>query len=312
MITQNQNIIMYKGTKYKYIFDLTTRQADGDIQILIDREPKNVLEFLVKFYLTYPNANGFYETLIKNAYNESNCIGSCSEWHELNNKIVDIKKHYHQIQKWATEQDIKLEDPHAILDALECYHLTSMEYAFYSETGIKNKEILTKYAYQFQKYKEYLRMVNLQRKIDKIIATDGKIEKPSSILDFLLKTNQRYNEIKNLSLDQQMQKYYEKNKKYEFTDGKYNYMVPSTVEQVKNEAQMQSNCLYDLYFKLMTNNNYSNVIIYVRDINNPTKSLYTIEYRPNKKCFKQCYGKKNHIVDKSIMNYLLTQIVGRE
>lgn len=312
MITQIQNMITYQGRKYRYTFDLTTREADGDVQIVMNRKPKNALELLVQFYMNYPNADGFYETLIKNVYRNYDIVSESSYWYTLNDKIADIKKHYHQMQKWATENDVPLKTPSALLRALNCYTFTPMEYDFYCLTGVTNKEVLTKYAYQFQKYHKYLNICQLQTKIDTIIATDGKFEKPSSILDFLLKINQRYDEIKDIYLHQQMQKYYEKNKKYEFTDGTYIYTVPSTVQQVKNEAEMQNNCLYDSYLSRMTDDSYSNVIICVRDINNPTESLYTIEYMPTEKCFKQCYRQHNQTINKVIADYLLIQIIGRE
>lgn len=311
-ITQDKNIIIYKGTKYKYTFDLMTRKADGDIERVLNYQPKNVLELLVRFYLTHPDADGFYETLIKNVYSEYNNVGYHLDWYALNEKIADIKKNYHQMKKWATENQIKLYTPHSILRALESYTLTPMEYDFYYHTGVTNKEILTKYAYQFQKYRDYLNIHKLQTKINVIIGVDGKIEKPSNICDFLLKIDQRYKEVKTPYLNQQMQKYYEKYKKYNFTDGKYEYIVPSTVQEVMNEAQMQNNCLYDLYLSKMTSDNYRNVIICVRDINNPTKSLYTIEYTPYGKCFNQCYAKDNVSVNEEIANYLLNQVIGRE
>ena len=311
-ITQNKNIITYEGRKYKYTFDLVTRQADGDIEVITSRQPNNALELLVRFYIEYPDADGFYETLIKNAYINGNADNYYWKWYTLKQKMNSIKKHYHKMQKWATENDIKLSSPSMILTALEAYPYTQMEYLFYRDTKITNKEILSKYAYQFQKYRDYLVAYQLQTKIDKILETDGIIEKPSSILDFFLKTEQRYEEIKNEYSNQQMQKYYEKNKKYQFADGKYEYIVPSTIQQVKDEANMQHNCLYNLYLNKMLSDDYSNVIICVRDINRPTEGLYTIEYEPNNKRFKQCYAKCNSKVKKTIEDYLLKQIIGRE
>lgn len=306
--TQKKDIIIYKGTKYGFTYNLTTRQADGDIDRL-SKTTECIEKNLVMFFMEFPDADGIYEAILKRS-EISYCVWTLHElYNQLQPYLEEIKKNMKKIIRTKRRLDCASDWIHALF----AIDLTDLEIELYYASEIRDKQILKKYAYQYSKYCNYIQMPSkVQEKITQIIEADGKIEMPSSIMDFFLKVDQRYNEIKNMLLNNAMQEYYEKNKKYEFTDGKYNYIVPSTVEQVKNEASQQHNCLYDLYLSRMTSDSYSNVIICVRDINNPTESLYTIEYIPSEKRFKQCYRKHNCVVDSKIKNYLLTQIVGHE
>ena len=306
--TQDKDIIIYKGTKYGFTYNLTTRQADGDIDRL-SKTTECVEKHLVMFFREFPDADGIYEAILKRSY-VSYWVWNFHEWYsQLQPYIEEIKKNIKKI----IHTKRNLNNASDWIHALFAIDLTDLEIELYYASKIKDKQILKKYAYQYSKYCNYISIpIKIQEKITKIIEADGRVEMPSSIMDFFLKVDQRYNEIEDTLLNNAMQKYYNRYEKYNFTDGKYNYIVPSTVEQVKNEASQQHNCLYDLYLSKMTSDSYSNVIICVRDINNPTDSLYTIEYIPSEKRFKQCYRKNNCVVNSKIENYLLTQIIGRE
>ena len=305
--TQEKDIIIYKGTKYNFTYNLTTRHADGDIDRLL--KCRSCIEkWLIAFFMKYPQADGIYEVILKHASYYYLDMYSLSQWYtSLQPHITEIKKNMKKIMQ---TDEMNLRSPHNWLTALFTLDLTDLEKELYYRTDIRNRQVLKKYAYQYAKYKEYLTLNNFNNKIEGVIKVDGKIEMPSNIMDFLLKVDQRYTEIKDIYLNTGMQEYYNKYKNYNFTDGKYVYIIPSSVAQVKEEADQQNNCVYNLYLKPMVDGT-SKVIIFVRKIEEPDKSYITLEYNPDGKNLIQCNLKNNKYASTDEREYILKQLLQR-
>ena len=129
-------------------------------------------------------------------------------------------------------------------------------------------------------------------------------------MDFLLKNTQKYREMRDTVYQSSMLDYNKKHNKYNFSDGKYLYIVPSTVQQVKEEANQQRNCVYDCYLERMVKG-YHNAIVFVRKIETPEESYITLEYNPDRKEFVQCKLKNNYNASSQERQYLLDQLNSR-
>ena len=303
-IKQEKDTIIYKGTKYNFTFNLTTRQADGDIY-RIKTLPNSIEKTLVMFFLAYPDADGIYEAIFKKTERIDSFYFDV--WYNtLNPYIEDIKKN----MKAIVNQNVNLTYAENWIDALKCIGLTDLEKSFYRCTGIENKQVLKKYAYQFDKYCNFIQTgYNFEKKI-KALEKINSLEMPSSFMDFLLKNTQNYNEIKDATYESGMLDYGKKYDKYNFSDGKYLYIVPSTVQQVKEEANQQINCVYNSYLEQMVQG-YHNAIIFVRKIETPEESYITLEYNPDGKELIQCKLKNNYNASMQEREYLLNQLNNR-
>lgn len=303
-IKQEKDIIIYKGTKYNFTFNLTTRQADGDIY-RVEKLPKSIEKTLVMFFLAYPDADGIYEAIFKKTERIDLCC--LDMWYRtLNPYIEEIKKNMKEI----LNQNVNLTYVDNWVNAVKCIGLTDLEISFYRRTGIENRQVLKKYAYQFDKYHNFIRIdCNFENTI-KALEKINSLEMPSSFMDFLLKNTQKYNEIKDTIYQSGMLDYYKKHDKYNFSDGKYLYIVPSTVQQVREEANQQINCVYNCYLEQMVKG-YRNAIIFVRKIETPEESYITLEYNPDRKEIKQCKLKNNYNVSTQEREYLLNQLNSR-
>lgn len=303
-IKQEKDIIIYKGTKYNFTYNLTTRQADGDID-RVEKLPRSIEKTLIMFFLAHPDADGIYEAILKRAQRID--IFGYSEWYRvLNPYIEEIKKHMKEI----LNQNTNLCYAEDWVRTLKCLGLTDLEKDFYSRTGFENRQVLKKYAYQFDKYRGFISIpYNFKEKTNALEKVNA-LEMPSSFMDFLVKNTQKYNEMKDTFYQDSMLAYGKKYNKYNFSDGKYLYIVPSTVEQVKEEAKQQHNCVYDYYLERMVHD-YYNAIIFVRKIETPEESYITLEYSPDGKYFAQCKLKNNYNASVQERQYLLDQLNSR-
>ena len=303
-IKQEKDIITYKGIKYNFTFNLTTRQADGDIY-RVEKLPKSIEKTLIMFFLAHPDADGIYEAIFKKT-ERIESFDFDMWYHRLNPYIEEIKKNMKEI----LNQNAKLTYVENWIDALKCMGLTDLEKSFYRCTGIENKQVLKKYAYQFHKYRAFIQVeYDFEKKI-KALEKINSLEMPSSFMDFLLKNTQKYNEVKDTIYQSGMLDYYKKHEKYNFSDGKYLYIVPSTVQQVREEANQQINCVYNFYLEQMVKG-YHNAIIFVRNIEKPEESYITLEYNPDRKEFIQCKLKNNYNASAQEREYLLNQLNNR-
>ena len=303
-IKQEKDIIIYKGTKYNFTYNLTTRQADGDIS-RVEKIPNCIEKLLIKFFLMYPDADGIYEAIFKES-NRDNVFSFSTWYYTLNPYIEEIKKHMKEILSQKTH----LHYAEDWIHTLKCLGLTELEKEFYSRTGFGNREVLKKYAYQFSKYRNFIHIqYNFKDKIE-MLEKMNCLEMPSNFMDFLLKNTQNYNEKKDSFYEEGMFAYGKKYDKYNFSDGKYLYIVPSTVAQVKDEARQQHNCVYDYYLEKMVED-YKNIIVFVRKIETPEESYITLEYDPRGKFFCQCKLKHNYNVDAQERQYLIDQLNSR-
>lgn len=303
-IKQEKDIIIYKGTKYNFTYNLTTRQADGDID-RVEKLPKSIEKTLVMFFLAYPDADGIYEAIFKRT--ERTELFSFHMWYQtLNPYIEEIKKNMKEI----LNQNVNLTYVENWVDALKCIGLTDLEKSFYKRTGIENRQVLKKYAYQFDKYCRFIHIeYNFENKIQALEKINA-LEMPSSFMDFLQKNTQKYQEMRDTVYQSSMLDYCKKHEQYNFSDGKYLYIVPSTVQQVKDEANQQRNCVYDSYLERMVKG-YHNAIVFVRKIETPEESYITLEYNPDRKEFIQCKLKNNYNASAQEKEYLLNQLNSR-
>lgn len=303
--TQEKDLIIYKGKKYSFTYNLTTRESQGDIEII--SKCKHCIEkTLVEFFLACPEADGIYEAILKNT------IGRVWDYryfyNSLNAYIDEIKKNMKEILKSSKDN---LVGYYNWIEALKILGLTELEAIFWKASNIENKQVLKKYAYQYNKYSNFIHFpCGINNKIKAILEYDNELEMPSNLMDFLLKIDQRFNEIKDKHISNGLIKYHNKYSRYEFSDGKYEYIVPSTIEQVKDEALQQRNCVYNTYLEQMASDSCG-VIVFVREKDNPTKSYITLQYNDRDKYLYQCFFKHNNLVDKEIKNYLLEQLNNR-
>lgn len=303
--TQEKDLIIYKGKKYNFTYNLTTRESQGDIDI-VSKCKRCIEKTLVEFFLACPEADGFYEAILKNTRGE--IWNYRYFYNSINPYIDDIKKNMKEILKSSSD---KLFGSYEWVGALKTIGLTELEIIFFRASNIEYKPVLKKYAYQYSKYSDFIHFSNcVNNKIQTILEYDNELEMPSNLMDFLLKTKQRYNEIKNRYISDGLVKYHNKYSKYEFSDGKYEYIIPSTIEQVKDEASQQCNCVYNTYLEQMVADSCG-VVVFVREIDNPNKSYITLQYNDTGKYLHQCFFKCNHSVDKEIKDYLLKQLNNR-
>lgn len=304
--TQEKDLIIYKGRKYNFTYNLTTRESQGDIEQALNRSKRCIEKTLVKFFLVCPEADGFYEAILKNTKGE--VCGYRHFYNTLNPYINDIKKNMKEILKSSSD---RLIGAYEWLGALKTLGLTELERLFFRESNIEYKQVLKKYAYQYSKYHDFIHFYDdINNQIKTILEYDNELEMPSNLMDFLLKTKQRYNEVKDRYINDGLVKYHNKYSRYEFSDGKYEYIIPSTIEQVQDEALQQCNCVYNSYLEQMVRDSCG-VVVFVRDIDNPNKSYITLQYNDTEKYLYQCRFKFNRSVDKKTADYLLEQLNNR-
>ena len=106
--------------------------------------------------------------------------------------------------------------------------------------------------------------------------------------------------VENKLLDEKIKQRYEILKMNNYKDNKFFIRAAKTLNDMKDEARQQNNCVYSNYSEKYANGITD--IYFLRKLKNPNKSLVTVEVLDGK--IRQKYEKRNTAINKEEKEFL--------
>lgn len=283
---------LFKGTKYQYsqIWELAKNMEWLDVRKIMNNEIHcKSFELLIKakLYNLACNAREFYKS-----GSFENRFGISKSFYPF------MKKHNIDIEELERLKLLKINDIRKIRyltkyssDSLEDIqeYLNLDKFIIYSKK-IKNFDVYT--------YKDYLRFckaLGFNMKDKKILfpRTKKELDKKHDELE------KQYKIKKDALLNEDIKKRFEDLKVNEYKNNQYIIIPAATIESLIDESNQQNNCVRTYAEKYA---NKTCDIYFMRYLNNPKKSLVTIEVRNNK--IVQSRIKNNQTPTKAQTNFL--------